>query len=144
VSFLDNLENTLKALERQEERDPDAVRKAQARRTAERDAALARAPHLEALRNSPFITAFLGQCRLVGREQRVLVQFTWVGETLRLDAKTQRLDLVPEADGVHGIASDNGQEEWRAVIDFASQDPDALARRWLTRELPEDSSKGNA
>jgi hypothetical protein len=54
MSFLDNLENNLKALENQEERDPQKVKREQERREAERIAALLRAPHLEALKTSPF------------------------------------------------------------------------------------------
>jgi len=51
MSYLDNLENNLKALENQEERDPQKVRREQERREAERTAALLRAPHAEALKN---------------------------------------------------------------------------------------------
>ena len=51
MSFLDNLENNLKALESQEEKDPEKVKRDQERREAERNAALERAPHLEALKN---------------------------------------------------------------------------------------------
>jgi hypothetical protein len=132
VGFLDNLENTLKALERQEERDPEAVKRAQAQREADRNAALGRAPHVQALRDSQFTSDLLGHCRVVGREQRVLVQFTWIGDNLRLDAKSKRLELIPEADGIHAVYSENGSELRRAIIDFTKEDPAALARTWLT------------
>ena len=52
MSFLDNLENNLKALESREEKDPEKVRRDQERREAERNAALLRAPHVEALKNA--------------------------------------------------------------------------------------------
>jgi hypothetical protein len=87
MSYLDNLENNLKALENQEERDPQKVKREQERREAERSAALLRAPFVEALKNSPFTVELLTQCRAIGHQQRVLVQFTWLGESLRLDAR---------------------------------------------------------
>jgi hypothetical protein len=54
MSFLDNLENNLKALESQEEKDPQALARKAAQREAARSAALEIAPHAEALRNGPF------------------------------------------------------------------------------------------
>ena len=81
MSFLDNLENTLNALERQEQKDPEQLKREQERREAERNEALARAPYVEALRNSPFISELLGECRAVGRQHRVLVQFAWIAWT---------------------------------------------------------------
>lgn len=131
MGFLDNLENTLKALERQEEKDPEKQRRDREQRDAERTAALHRAPHAEALRDSAFTSEFLGQCRMVGREQRVLVQFTWLGETLRLDAKEKRMELIPTAEGIVAVMSENGVETARAAVDPAKDDAAALARRWL-------------
>src|SRR5947207_11932223 len=105
MSFLDNLENNLKALERQEEKDPDKVKRDQERREADRSAALLRAPHVEALKSSAFTQELLTQCRTIGRGQRVLVQFTWIGESLRLDAKPRRMELTPTGDGITAIFS---------------------------------------
>lgn len=131
MSFLDNLENNLKALEGREERDPERAKRDQERREAERDAALRRAPHVEALKKSHFTSELLTQCRAVGREQRVLVQFTWIGETLRLDAKSKRLELIPTEDGIIAVASVDGIEKARTPVNPESGDPAALARRWL-------------
>lgn len=131
MGFLDNLENDLKALERQEERDPEAVKRAQERREAERNAALARAPHVEALKTSPFTSELLGQCRVVGRAARVLVQFTWIEDTLRLDAREKRLELVPTAEGIVGVYSVDGVESAREMIDPAKDDAEVLVKRWL-------------
>ena len=131
MSFLDNLENTLKALERQEEKDPEKQRRDREQRDAERTAAILRAPHVEALRDSAFTSELLGQCRVVGRELKVLVQFTWLGETLRLDAKTKRMELMPTAEGVVAVMSEDGVETSRAAVDLAKDDAAALARRWL-------------
>jgi hypothetical protein len=132
MSFLDNLENDLKALENREERDPEKVRRDQQRREADRTAALLRAPHVEALRTSPFTSELLTQCRAIGHGLRVLVQFTWLGEGLRLDAREKRMDLTPTTEGIAAVLSLNGEEIGREIIDPTVDDPAALARRWLT------------
>ena len=131
MSYLDNLENNLKALENQEERDPQKVKREQERREAERTAALLRAPHAEALKNSPFTLELLTQCRAIGHQQRVLVQFTWLGETLRLDAKGKRMLLAPTSEGITAVFSVNGDETGRTTIDPRADDAGELARRWL-------------
>jgi len=132
MGFLDNLENDLKALENREERDPENVRREQQRREADRSAALLRAPHAEALRASPFTSELLTQCRAIGHGLRVLVQFTWLGESLRLDAKEKRMDLLPTSEGITAVLSLNGEEIGREVLDPEVDDAAALARRWLT------------
>lgn len=134
MSFLDNLENNLKALERQEEKDPEKVRRDQARRESERSAALRRAPHAEALRNSPFTSELLTQCRQIGHGLRVLVRFAWIGENLRLDAQSKRLELVPTEEGIIAVYSTDGAETNRAPVNPAKDDAAALVRRWLTAE----------
>src|ERR1700683_3173989 len=111
MSFLDNLENNLKALERQDEKDPEKLKHEHERREAERTAALLRAPHAETLKNSQFTMDLLAQCRSIGHGQRVLVQFPWLGETLRLDAKTKRMELVPTAEGIVAVFSVNSCEK---------------------------------
>jgi hypothetical protein len=131
MSFLDNLENNLKALEKQDERDPEKLQREHERREAERTAALLRAPHVEALKKSPFTLELLSQCRVIGHGQRVLVQFTWLGEILRLDAKTKRMELLPTPDGIIAVFSVAGEERERANIDPQIDDPAVLARRWL-------------
>ena len=131
MSYLDNLENNLKALENQEERDPQKVKREQERREAERSAALLRAPHVEALKNSTFTLELLTQCRAIGHQQRVLVQFTWLGETLRLDAKEKRMLLTPTSEGITAVFSVNGDETGRTTIGPGVDDAGALARRWL-------------
>ena len=131
MSYLDNLENNLKALENQEERDPQKVKREQERREAERSAALLRAPYVEALKNSPFTVELLTQCRAIGHQQRVLVQFTWLGETLRLDAKAKRMLLTPTSEGIAAVFSVNGDETGNTNIDPQVDDAAELARRWL-------------
>jgi hypothetical protein len=131
MSFLDNLENNLKALESREEKDPEKVKRDQERREADRNAALLRAPHVEALKNSAFTSELLTQCRTIGHGQRVLVQFTWIGENLRLDAKAKRLELIPTAEGITAVFSLDGVETARIQADPKAGEAAALARRWL-------------
>jgi hypothetical protein len=132
MSFLDNLENNLKALENLGERDPEKIKREQERREADRTAAKLRAPHAEQLKDSPFTLELLTQCRAIGHRQRVLVQFTWLGETLRLDAKAKRMELTPTADGIIAVLSLNGDVTGRAIVDPQVDDPAALANGWLT------------
>ena len=132
MSFLDNLENNLKALESREEKDPEKLQRDRARKEAERDAALLRAPHVEALKNSAFTSELLTQCRTIGHTQRVLVRFTWIGETLRLEAKEKRMELVPTPEGIEAVLSSDGRETAREMVDPKKNDPATLARRWLT------------
>ena len=131
MSFLDNLENNLNALERQEEKDPEKVRREREQREADRSAALLRAPHADALKNSAFTTELLTQCRFIGRGQRVLVQFTWIGETLRLDAKPKRMELTPTAEGITAIFLVEGAETNRMPVNPQTDDAAALAKHWL-------------
>ncbi|HEX3880996.1 MAG TPA: hypothetical protein VHW24_28640 [Bryobacteraceae bacterium] len=132
MSFLDNLENNLKALENREQADPEKARRDHEKREAERASALLRAPHAAALKNSLFTSQLLTQCRTIGRGQRVLVQFTWIGESLRLDAGPKRLELMPTADGITAVSSANGAEIGRSMVNVESDDAEALAKRWLT------------
>jgi hypothetical protein len=74
----------------------------------------------------------LTHCRAIGHGQRVLVQFTWLGETLRLDAKVKRMLLAPTAEGIIAVFSVNGDETGRAAVDPTVDDAAALARHWLT------------
>jgi hypothetical protein len=131
MSYSDNLENNLKALESQEEKDPDKVKRDHERRDAERNAALLRAPNVEALKNSTFTSQLLTECRTIGHGQRILVQFVWIGETLRLNAKAKRMELIPSPEGITAILTVDGEEIARTTIDPQKDDPTALARRWL-------------
>jgi hypothetical protein len=132
MSFLDNLENNLKALESLEEKDPEKVSRERERRESERNAALLRAPYVDALKNSGFTSELLTQCRTIGRAQRVLVQFTWIGENLRLDAKSKRMELIPSTDAIVAVLSEGGMETARVKVNPSADDPSALAARWLT------------
>ena len=132
MSYLDNLENNLKSLESQDEKDPEKLKRDQERRDASREAALRRAPHAEALRHSTFTSELMRECRTIGHQQRALVRFTWIGETLRLEAQTKRMDLIPTTEGVAAVFSEGGAETGRTAANPQTDDGAALARRWLT------------
>lgn len=137
MSYSDNLENNLKALERQDERDPAKVQREREQRQADQKAAVLRAPYAEALKNSAFTNELLTQCRIIGQQQKMPVRFTWLGETLRLDAKqlqtenARRAELVPTAEGIVTVFSVDGQEIKRAKVNLEKDDPAAFAKTWL-------------
>ena len=135
MSFLDALENNLKSLEAQDERDPARAAEIRKQREDDRARALASAPVAEKLRSGVFTTALLDHATRIGHSQRTKVQITWIDTTLRLQAKDRRLDLQPAAAGVTGIFSENGSETMRRPIDLEG-DPEALAHQWLAPANP--------
>jgi len=130
MSFLDNLENNLKALESSDERDPEKIAREAAMREAARSLALQIAPHADALRNGPFKDGLLSACRNIGHHRRILVRPVWVDSTLRLEAGTQKLELRPTPDGVVAVFFDSDTERESRPIDL-SGDPTRLAEDWL-------------
>jgi hypothetical protein len=130
MSFLDNLESNLKALESRTERDPEALAREAAAREAARSAALEIAPHAEALRNGPFLDGLLTACRHIGHRRRILVRPVWVDSTLRLEAGAKKLELRPTPAGVIALFFDGGRETESRPIDLAS-DPVKVAEKWL-------------
>src|SRR5579864_7076366 len=133
MSFLDNLENNLKALESRDERDPETLAREAAAREAARSLALQIAPHAEVLRNGPFKDGLLTACRNIGHRRRILVRPVWVDSTLRLEAAGKKLELRPMPDGVLAVFFDGETERERTPIDLSS-DPVKLAERWLEGE----------
>ncbi len=130
MSFLDNLENNLKALESREEKDPEALARAAAAREAARSMALEISPHAEALRNGPFKDGLLTACREIGHRSRILVRPFWVDSTLRLEAGAKKLELRPTPSGVLAVFFQGGIEQESTLIDLSS-DPVKLAEKWL-------------
>lgn len=130
MSYLDSLENNLNALERIEEKDPEQLRRDAAARESERSLALRIAPHAEALRNGEFTSQFLTACRTVGHGLRMLVRFTWLENTLRLEAKDKKLELQPVPEGIQAVFYAGGEQTGVEMLDLQA-DPVAFARRWL-------------
>jgi hypothetical protein len=127
MSFLDNLENNLKALENQEQGGIDQSR----RRDAERARALAVAPWAERLKASPFTSALMKQATLAGRERRIKVNLIWLGTTLRLEARDQRLEFRPEPDGIIAVLLNGPEELRREPVDLEAS-PEPLIASWMT------------
>lgn len=126
MSFLDNLENNLKSLESREERAGDNDR----RRERDREAALAAAPWAERLKKEPFAQQLMQQATVAGRPRRLKVNIMWIGTTLRLEARDQRLEMRPEPEGVTAVFLRNGAEVRRTDIDLAA-DPRKLIDEWM-------------
>jgi hypothetical protein len=139
MSFLDNLESNLNALESRNERDPETLAREVAAREAARSLALRIAPHAEALRNGSFKDALLTACREIGHRRRILVRPTWVDSTLRLEAGTKKLELRPTATGVVAVFFVAGREQENTPIDLSS-DPIKVAEKWLEVDLTNSES----
>ena len=132
MSFLDNLENNLKAMEEREERGPDGRRQPTQR---EREVARAVQPHAEQLRRSTFVTELLDHVVKMAHGLRTKVYINWMGNALRLDAKDRRLELQPTADGIAAVFSLNHQETARRMIDLKG-DAGKLAQEFLGEVKP--------
>lgn len=130
MSFLDNLENNLKALESREDRDPASLERERSARAAEKDRLLRTAPHAEALRSGDFANELITACRTIGHGKRVLVRPTWVESMLRLEAGEKKLELRPTPDGVQAVFLRNGSEEHSEFANLKGS-ADALALKWL-------------
>ncbi len=130
MSFLDNLENSVKAMESSVERDPAQIKRDEAGRKAAIAARLAAAPYAEALKESPFTDALLGHCRTVGHAMRTVVRATWIESMLRLEARNGKLELDPTPQGIRAVFFEAGVETASEIVDLKG-DPKALAARWL-------------
>src|SRR5262245_38255424 len=130
MSFLDNLENNLKSLESAEEAQSEQLH-AQKARQREAERARGAAPFADQLRNGPFTVALLQQTARVGHSLRTKVHVAWLGTTLRLEAREQRLELRPTAEGIVKVYIRDGAEVRQDPLDLNSS-PEDLVRNWLT------------
>lgn len=128
MSFLDNLENNLKALESQEQGGLDESK----RRESERARAIAAAPWAEKLKSGAYTKTLMGLATRAGYPRRVKVHLVWIGTTLRLEAGTQRLELRPQPNGVAAVFLDGNDETGTETIQLAG-DPQKLVDRWMER-----------
>ena len=126
MSFLDNLENNLKALESREQGGLDQNR----RREAERERALAAAPWAERLKSSTWTSGLMQQATIAGRQRRIKVNLLWIGTTLRLEARNHRLELRPEPEGISAVFLRDNEENRREPVDLNS-DPQSLVAAWM-------------
>jgi hypothetical protein len=126
MSFLDNLENNLKALESRDEGGLDENR----RRDRDRELALAVAPWAERLKREPFAQNLMQQATLAGRPRRIKVNLMWIDTTLRLEARGHRLELRPGREGVVAVFLRGSQEIAQEPVDLG-EDPQKLVTKWM-------------
>lgn len=128
MSFLDSLENNLKALEG---RDEGAGSETDTRRRdAERRDALAAAPFAERLKSAPYTEELFRYAAVAGHKARTKVQFTWLGTTLRLEARSRRLELRPTPEGITAVFLEDNQEVRSAPANLDG-DPSDLVNELL-------------
>ena len=129
MSFLDNLENNLKALESRDAQTEDASRRRR-ERESERANAAAAAPFAEALKRGPYTAELLRQAARMGHAMRTKVHIAWLGPVLRLEARERRLELRPTGTGVIAVETENGNETRRHPVDLEGN-PEGLLKEWL-------------
>jgi len=127
MSYLDNLESSLKNLESQEERDHPREHQ---RRQEERKRAVAVGPWAEQLKNGPFTQKLFEQAALAGHRIRTKIYMAWFDDMLRLEARERRLELRPTAEGiVAAFIEPDGATKTQAVN--LAGDPTQLLQQWL-------------
>jgi hypothetical protein len=129
MSFLDNLENSLKSLESSEEAAESRQRE-QSRRDSDRARSLAAAPWAEKLKSSPFTALLLKQATAAGFQLRAKVYISWIGSNLRLEARGRKLELQPTGDGIVAALSGEGLEPHTEMVNLDSG-PEALVQQLL-------------
>jgi len=126
MSFLDNLENSLKSLEEREERDPAEYE----RREQKRNFTRAAAPWAAKLKAAPFTQVLFEQATIAGHRLRTKVYMSWFDDTLALQARERKLELRPTPDGIVAAFIEADREESLQPLDLDG-DPAALIRQWL-------------
>lgn len=121
MSFLDNLENNLKALESTEATGMDDRK----RREADRLAAIAAGPWAEKLKSSPWVGKFMRDLTRAGFSRRTKINFVWLDRVLRAEALGERLEIVPTVKGIEAVSG-----EKRVSVDLDAE-PDKLISQWL-------------
>lgn len=129
MSFLDNLESSLKSLESAEERAAD--KPTQEQRDKERAATLTLAPWAEQLKTAAFTQALMEAATRAGHNVRVKVRIIWLESTLRLEARERRLELRPTPDGIMAVFINNGTDAHSEPVDILNSNPEDLVQRWL-------------
>lgn len=126
MGFLDNLENSLKSLESQDERDGAE----QLRRSDERARTAAAAPWAEKLKNSEYTRKLFDEAAVAGHRIRAKIYMSWMDTTLRLEAKGKVLELRPEPQGIIAQYMRSDGETVTRPVDLEGA-PDQLLSDWL-------------
>lgn len=134
MSFLDNLENSLKSLESREERDPGEQR----RKEDERARARAASPWVEQLKTSEYTQRLFEQAAIAGHRIRTKIYMAWIDSTLRLEARERRLELRPTPDGITASMIEPDGSTQSRPVDLNGK-PEDLLEQWLA---PMKSNRG--
>ncbi len=126
MSFLDNLENTLKNLEKGEELGDNRER-----READRANAIAAGPWAQQLKSSDWSKKLLSEAASASHRIRAKLYMAWIGNTLRLDIRERRLELRPTPSGIVAAFIADGQEQHSEPVDL-NGDPAIMIERWLS------------
>ena len=126
MSFLDSLENNLKALEGTEPSGLDD----RERKEIERQRAKAVAPWAVKLKCAPYTQALMQQASRAGYQIRTKVNFVWLGDTLRMEARGHRFELRPTQQGIIAVHLKGAEELKREAVDLAGT-PEVLLTGWL-------------
>lgn len=126
MDFLDNLENSLKNLERQEERSPDsAARQMEARRLAGQTA-----PWADALKKSPYVQTLFEKAAVTGHRFRAKIYVAWLENVLRLEMRGRWCEIRPTPNGIEYQFLDAEGASVQGPLDL-SGDPETLLSEWL-------------
>jgi hypothetical protein len=126
MSFLDSLENNLKALEATAPSGLDDRK----RKEIERQRAEASAPWADKLKRAPYTQALMEQASRAGYQIRTKVTFVWLADTLRMEARGYRFELRPTPRGILAVHLKGIDELHRELIDLAAT-PEALLKNWM-------------
>ncbi|HEX4810729.1 MAG TPA: hypothetical protein VH325_17465 [Bryobacteraceae bacterium] len=126
MSFLDNLENSLKSLESREEKDGSE----RDRRSAEQATSRASAPWAEKLRKSDFTQRLMEHAAVAGHRLRAKIYMAWMDSTLRLEVKGRALELRPTPTGIVAVSIEPDGETKSEPVDLAGN-PEELLQRWI-------------
>jgi hypothetical protein len=126
MSFLDNLENNLKALESREQGGLDEGDK----RENAKKRALAEKPWADRLQKDPWTATLMQRVTRAGYERRTKVHLIWVGTTLRMEARGLRLELRPRPDGITAVFLRGAEPVRQERIDM-TVDPEKLIAEWI-------------
>lgn len=88
------------------------------RRELERQQALQLAPFVERLKSGPYTDQLFTEAAHAGHRVRTKVDITWIGTTLRLQAKDRKLELRPTPQGVVAVFLEDSREVRSAPVDL--------------------------
>jgi hypothetical protein len=126
MDFLDSLENSLKSLESQEERDPAA----QQRRDDQRQQVAATAPWAEKLKESAYTRELFEKAAVMSHRLRSKIYMAWLENNLRLEVRGRWCELRPTPGGIEAEYVKLDGSLVKAPLQLEG-DPQDLLASWL-------------